>query len=179
MSFKSIVRELKEMKDGIGNISRRGIEGKHWRRRARSYIAPDQGPLSGSLEQGQWANLPPELLLDIIQRVEQSETSWPARNVLVFCASVCRSWRDITKEIVKTPEECGRLTFPISLKQVILSIYLSLLFLCFYGFQFPYTFYQCLILLFILSYSRGRVILQYSALLEGIERQPHFFCTLA
>ncbi|KAL6346452.1 hypothetical protein AAG906_033248 [Vitis piasezkii] len=117
MSFKSIVRELKEMKDGIGNISRRGVEGKHWRRRTRSYIAPDQGPLSGALQQGQWANLPPELLLDIIQRVEESETSWPARNVVVFCASVCRSWREITKEIVKTPEECGRLTFPISLKQ--------------------------------------------------------------
>ncbi|MBA0592039.1 hypothetical protein Gorai_009026, partial [Gossypium raimondii] len=27
------------------------------------------------------------------------------------------SWREITKEIVKTPEQCGRLTFPISLKQ--------------------------------------------------------------
>ncbi|GFP96035.1 tubby-like F-box protein 2, partial [Phtheirospermum japonicum] len=68
-------------------------------------------------EQGQWANLPPELLLDIIRRVEESEIAWPARTVVVFCASVYRSWRDIIKEIVKTPEECGRLTFPISLKQ--------------------------------------------------------------
>ncbi|KAK4393689.1 Tubby-like F-box protein 5 [Sesamum angolense] len=116
MSFKSIVRELKEMKDGIGSMSRRGIEGKHWRSRTRSFIAPDVAP-SEPIEQGQWANLPPELLLDIIRRVEESETAWPARTVVVFCASVCRSWRDITKEIVKTPEECGRLTFPISLKQ--------------------------------------------------------------
>ncbi|KAL0350353.1 UNVERIFIED_CONTAM: Tubby-like F-box protein 5 [Sesamum radiatum] len=104
MSFKSIVRELKEMKDGIGNMSRRGIEGKHWRSRTRSFIAPDVAP-SEPIEQGQWANLPPELLLDIIRRVEESETAWPARTVVVFCASVCRSWRDITKEIVKTPEE--------------------------------------------------------------------------
>lgn len=117
MSFKSIVRELKEMKDGIGNISRRGVESKHWRSRTRSHIAPDQAIPCELVQQGRWANIPPELLLDIVQRVEASETSWPARTAVVYCASVCRSWREITKEIVKTPEECGRLTFPISLKQ--------------------------------------------------------------
>ncbi|KAL2520664.1 Tubby-like F-box protein 2 [Forsythia ovata] len=117
MSFKNIVRELKEMKDGIGSISRRGVEGKHWRSRTRSHIAPDVAAPSQPIDQGQWANLPPELLLDIIRRVEESETSWPARTVVVFCASVCKSWRDITKEIVKPLAECGRLTFPISLKQ--------------------------------------------------------------
>ncbi|CAI9110792.1 OLC1v1010876C5 [Oldenlandia corymbosa var. corymbosa] len=116
MSFKSIIRELKEMKEGIGNISRRRIEGKHWRKRTRSHIAPDV-VVPEEIQQGQWANLPPELLLDIIRRVEESETSWPARAVVVFCAAVCKSWRDITKETVKTLEECGRLTFPISLKQ--------------------------------------------------------------
>lgn len=115
MSFRSIVRELKEMKDGIGSLSRRRTESKHWRR-TLSHIAPDVAPLE-LVKQGQWANLPPELLLDIIQRVEDSETSWPARAVVVSCASVCKSWRDITMEIVKTVEECGRLTFPISLKQ--------------------------------------------------------------
>lgn len=117
VSFKSIVRELKKMKDGMGSISRRAVEGK----RKKSHIAPDQGlPPSDSNQQSQWANLPPELLLDIIRRVEESETSWPARAVVVFCASVCRSWREVAKEIVKTPEQCGRLTFPISLKQVLL-----------------------------------------------------------
>lgn len=120
MSFKSIVRELRVMKDGIGNISRRGVEGRHWRNRTRSHIAPDVAPFD-QIEQGQWANLPPELLLDIIRRVEESETTWPARTVVVFCASVCKSWREVTKEIVRTPEECGKLTFPISLKQVIYS----------------------------------------------------------
>ncbi|XP_031255035.1 tubby-like F-box protein 5 [Pistacia vera] len=118
MSFKSIIRELKEMKDGIGSISRRGVEGKNCRNRKKSHIAPDQALFpSDSNQQSQWANLPPELLLDIVRRVEESETSWPARAVVVFCASVCRSWREVTKEIVKTPEQCGRLTFPISLKQ--------------------------------------------------------------
>ena len=71
MSFKSIVRELREMKDGIGSISKRGVEGKHWRNRTRSHIAPDVAP-PGPTEQGQWANLPPELILDIIRRVEES-----------------------------------------------------------------------------------------------------------
>ncbi|GMH25187.1 hypothetical protein Nepgr_027030 [Nepenthes gracilis] len=117
MSFKGIVRELMEMKDGIGSLSRRGLEGKHWRSRTRSHIAPDQAAACWPVEQGKWANLPPELLLDIIRRVERSETSWPARNVVVFCAAVCRTWREVTKEIVQTPEQCGRLTFPISLKQ--------------------------------------------------------------
>ncbi|KAG6773919.1 hypothetical protein POTOM_021263 [Populus tomentosa] len=118
MSFKSIIREFKEIKEGIGSISSRGVEGKHWRGRARSHIAPDETPEeTDQIDQGQWANLPPELLLDIITRVEESESSWPARVVVVHCASVCRSWREITKEIVKTPEQCGRLTFPISLKQ--------------------------------------------------------------
>jgi hypothetical protein len=61
--------------------------------------------------------LPPELLHDIIWRVEESETAWPARAAVVSCASVCKSWRGITMEIVRIPEQCGKLTFPISLKQ--------------------------------------------------------------
>lgn len=118
MPFKSIVRE---MKDGIGNISIRGTNRRYMRNRGRSHIAPERCPASTALiQQTQWANLPPELLLDIIQRLEASETSWPARRDVVACAAVCRSWRDITKEVVKTPEKCGWLTFPISLKQVTL-----------------------------------------------------------
>ncbi|PQQ09919.1 tubby-like F-box protein 5 [Prunus yedoensis var. nudiflora] len=119
MSFKGIVRELREMKDGIGSISKRVGDRKHWHSRMMSHIAPDlaPNPPSDLIQQGQWANLPPELLLDIIQRVEESEATWPARAVVVSCASVCKSWRAIVREIVKTPEQCGRLTFPISLKQ--------------------------------------------------------------
>ncbi|KAK8988975.1 hypothetical protein V6N11_030346 [Hibiscus sabdariffa] len=100
---------------------------KNERRRGQAYVAPSSSPCSplsssaGSLialrVQGRWANLPPELLVDIIQRVEARETCWPRRRDVVACASVCRSWRKITKEIVKTPEQRGILTFPISLKQ--------------------------------------------------------------
>ncbi|KAB2629245.1 tubby-like F-box protein 5 [Pyrus ussuriensis x Pyrus communis] len=111
MSFKGIVRELREMKDGIGSMSRRVGERKLWRRRTLSHIAPDMAstPPTDVIQQGQWANLPPELLLDIIQRVEESETSWPARAVVVFCGSVCKSWRDITREISgprQSPIQC-------------------------------------------------------------------------
>ncbi|XP_044475458.1 tubby-like F-box protein 5 [Mangifera indica] len=120
MGLKGIVRELKDLRDGIGNISRRSSDGRqNSRRRGRSHIAPEGSTSSTSsvIDQSQWANMPPELLLDIIQRVESSQTSWPARRDVVACASVCKSWRAITKEIVKTPEQCGLLSFPISLKQ--------------------------------------------------------------
>lgn len=169
MSFKSILRELKELKDGIGSMSRTGVEGKHWRNRTRSFVAPDVATYTPS-KQGQWANLPPELLLDIIRRVEESETAWPARTVVVFCASVCRSWRDITKEIVKTLEECGRLTFPISLKQVF--------WLTHFDFIYSYIWVNCYskqlshLSLFVTT-SRGPEMLLSVAISRGIGQLPH------
>ncbi|KAB2628116.1 tubby-like F-box protein 5 [Pyrus ussuriensis x Pyrus communis] len=119
MQFGNVFHELFEMRGDKGKKSRRGgEERKHTRRRAKSHIAPEHTLSSpASVEQTKWANLPPELLLDIIQRVEASETSWPARRDVIACASVCKSWREITKGIVKTPEQCGWLTFPVSLKQ--------------------------------------------------------------
>lgn len=133
MSFKSIVKEIKEMKEGIGKMYRKRVEAKNMYRHGKSHIAPEcSSPISISISatqtlssssspssQSKWANLPPELLLDIIQRVEASETSWPSRRVIVACALVCRLWREITKSVVKTPEQCGWITFPISLKQVV------------------------------------------------------------
>jgi len=113
MSSKSIVRKLKGMKNWIGSISI-----KHMVCRSNSHVALDVTPIE-PIHQGQWASLPHELLLDIIRRVEESETSWPACDVVIFCASVCKSWRSATLEIVKTPQQCGRITFPISVKQVI------------------------------------------------------------
>lgn len=111
---------------------RRGGETKHMHhhRHGKSHIAPECSspipspkPPSSLLSQSQWASLPPELLLDIIQRVEASETSWPARRAVVACASVCKLWREITKDVVKTLEQCGLFTFPISLKQVVIFIF--------------------------------------------------------
>jgi len=57
-------------------------------------------------------NIQSELLLDIIRRVEETETSWAS------CAPVCKSWRAVTQEIVQIPEESRRLTFPISLNRL-------------------------------------------------------------
>ncbi|KAJ8772769.1 hypothetical protein K2173_027946 [Erythroxylum novogranatense] len=124
MPFHDIVRELKEIRDDFSTISFGRLQGKRVNRRARAHIAPEGGSdydgSSCGLRENQsnnWANLPPELLHNLIQRVEASEASWPGRRDVVACASVCKSWREITKQIVKTPEQCGCLTFPISLKQ--------------------------------------------------------------
>ncbi|XP_065863560.1 tubby-like F-box protein 6 isoform X1 [Euphorbia lathyris] len=64
-----------------------------------------------------WANMPQELLREVIMRIEESENSWPPRKSVVACAGVCRTWRYITKDLVKVPELSGKLTFPISVKQ--------------------------------------------------------------
>jgi hypothetical protein len=180
MSLRSIVRELKEMRDGIGNTSRRGAGSRLSQRRTKSHIVPDITLTSlEPIEQGQWANIPSELLLDIIRRVEETETSWPARAVVVACASVCKSWRAVTKEIVQTPEQCGRLTFPISLKQVISS---SLFFFCWRDhFFFFLSHLGCSVsyaLYFLCTNSRVLAILQYSASSGGTEKLLHICCTM-
>ncbi|MED6143114.1 Tubby- protein 3 [Stylosanthes scabra] len=81
-----------------------------------SHLIADDG-----LRQSCWAQMPQELLREVLVRIEASEAAWPPRKSVVACAGVCRSWRHITKEIVKTPELSAKLTFPISVKQVPLS----------------------------------------------------------
>lgn len=89
------------------------------RSRSRRVVQDGSAPnATDGLDQSCWANMPQELLREVLLRIEASETSWPPRKSVVACAGVCRSWRAITKEIVKTPEVSGRLTFPISIKQV-------------------------------------------------------------
>ncbi|CAK9178507.1 unnamed protein product [Ilex paraguariensis] len=118
MPFKGIVRELKGIRGNIENKSRRRDERKCVLGRGTSHIAPEMSPSPCSwIQQSRWANLPPELLIDILRRVEARETLWPARRDVVACAAVCRTWREMTKEVVRTPEQCGLLTFPMSLKQ--------------------------------------------------------------
>ena len=126
MSFKSIVRELKEMRDRFSSSSRRGNDGGGalwcpWPNMRHCHQEEEEE--EEDWEQGRWANLPPELLLDVMQRVEVSEVAWPARRNVVSCSSVCRSWREITNEVVQTLEQCGRITFPISLKQVVFHLF--------------------------------------------------------
>ncbi|KAK9069566.1 hypothetical protein SSX86_011470 [Deinandra increscens subsp. villosa] len=119
MSFRSIVRDVR---DGFGSLSRRSFDvrlsGLHSRGKSQGSINDlnDNHP-SLIVQNSRWANLPPELLFDVIKRLEESESTWPARKHVVACAAVCRSWRSMCKEIVRTPESCGKLTFPVSLKQ--------------------------------------------------------------
>ncbi|KAK8972773.1 hypothetical protein V6N11_019908 [Hibiscus sabdariffa] len=64
-----------------------------------------------------WANLPHEMLREVLLRIEESGTRWPQRRNVVACAGVCKSWRFAIKEIVQVPQISGKLTFPISVKQ--------------------------------------------------------------
>lgn len=116
MSFRSIVRDVR---DGFGSLSRRSFDvrlpGHHRGKSHGSVHELQDEPVV--VQSSHWAGLPPELLRDVIKRLEASENTWPCRKHVVACAAVCRSWREMCKEIVKSPEFSGKLTFPISLKQ--------------------------------------------------------------
>ncbi|KAG9447888.1 hypothetical protein H6P81_014016 [Aristolochia fimbriata] len=68
-------------------------------------------------EENCWSRMLPELLGVIIQNVESSQERWPLRKNVVSCACVCKRWREITRQIVKSPMENGKITFPSSLKE--------------------------------------------------------------
>lgn len=117
MSFRSLIQD---MRDEFGSISRHGLRSSSRSHRAGAGAgnsAPAAG-LADALEGTYWAQLPPELLREVLVRIEDSETLWPFRRDVVACAGVCRAWRGIMKEVVRVPEASGKLTFPISLKQV-------------------------------------------------------------
>jgi hypothetical protein len=103
--------------DEIGAISSRGVlrlrPGSHAGAGRAPAAEPDEVPREGC-----WAQLPLELLRMVLVRVEDQEPRWPGRSAVVACACVCRCWRAAVKEIVRVPEASGKLTFPISLKQV-------------------------------------------------------------
>ncbi|KAM3333983.1 hypothetical protein ACQJBY_028834 [Aegilops geniculata] len=122
MSFRSIARDVR---DGFGSLSRRsfdvtiaslyGLTGHH-KGKAQSSLDDflDPAPV---IQESRWASLPPELLQDIIRRLEADESTWPSRKHVVCFAAVCKTWREMCKEIVLSPEFSGKLTFRVSLKQ--------------------------------------------------------------
>eukprot|EP00262_Sarcandra_glabra_P013919 TRINITY_DN3949_c0_g1_i2.p1 TRINITY_DN3949_c0_g1~~TRINITY_DN3949_c0_g1_i2.p1 ORF type:complete len:409 (+),score=57.88 TRINITY_DN3949_c0_g1_i2:138-1364(+) len=117
MSFKSIFQDMREE---IGSISKKGFDVKlGYGLKSRSHRAAvrDDAAQFDFLKQSCWANLPQELLRDVLMRIEDAENAWPQRRHVVACAGVCKSWREIMKDIVKNPEVSGKLTFPISIKQ--------------------------------------------------------------
>lgn len=110
---------MRDVRDGFGSLSRRSFEVRlpgHLRGKSQGSVHELHDPPI-VIQSSKWANLPPELLRDVIKRLEASESTWPARKHVVACAAVCKSWRDMCKEIVKSPEVSGKLTFPVSLKQ--------------------------------------------------------------
>nr|CAB3503262.1 unnamed protein product [Digitaria exilis] len=69
-------------------------------------------------EEDRWARLLPELVAEVVRRVEASDGErWPARKDVVSCASVCRRWCDAAATVVRPLPESGKITFPASLKQ--------------------------------------------------------------
>ncbi|KAF8391219.1 hypothetical protein HHK36_023521 [Tetracentron sinense] len=79
--------------------------------------ADEKKEIDRVLDEDCWSRMLPELLVEIIKRVESSEDRWPVRKNVVACACVCKRWRDITREIVSSPLHSGMITFPSSLKQ--------------------------------------------------------------
>uniref|UniRef100_A0A0D9V5W6 Tubby C-terminal domain-containing protein n=1 Tax=Leersia perrieri TaxID=77586 RepID=A0A0D9V5W6_9ORYZ len=73
-------------------------------------ISAELSPSAG--EENRWSALVPDLLADILRRVEAGSESWPPRRDVVACATVCRRWRDVAVSVVKPPLESGRITFP-------------------------------------------------------------------
>ena len=77
------------------------------------------GAGAGTEEEDRWARLLPELVAEVVRRVEASGGErWPARRDVVSCASVCRRWREAAATVVRPLPESGEITFPASLKQV-------------------------------------------------------------
>nr|CAD1834388.1 unnamed protein product [Ananas comosus var. bracteatus] len=64
-----------------------------------------------------WSSMLPELLGEIVRRVEIGGERWPARKDVVSFACVCRRWRDVATGVVSPPLDSGKITFPSSLKQ--------------------------------------------------------------
>ncbi|MFQ6621075.1 hypothetical protein Gotur_001832 [Gossypium turneri] len=83
-----------------------------------STSSPSSPPPSAEDGGDSWSTLLPELLVEIMERVEASEEMWPDRKNVVSSACVCKKWREVTREIVKaSSQNSGKITFPSCLKQ--------------------------------------------------------------
>ncbi|PIN16043.1 Tub family protein [Handroanthus impetiginosus] len=106
------------IKLGLKSRSRRVVQDSSVAvEKSKNYMGKDKNGADEDCNYCCWANLPVELLREVLLKVEESESKWPARKHVVACAGVCKSWREVMKEVVKTPEVSGKITFPISIKQ--------------------------------------------------------------
>ena len=97
------------------SISSRDHQG-HTPTEPESPMLPPSTNVTGS----SWSAMLPELLSEIIRRVEDTEDHWPLRRDVVACACVSKKWREITQETVRSPRNSGKITFPSCLKLVCL-----------------------------------------------------------
>lgn len=104
---------------------------------ADSYESPMLPPSSDMAGPSSWSAMLPELLGEIIRRVEESEDQWPQRRDVVTCACVSKQWRGITQDIVRSPNNSGKITFPSCLKLVCFLAFFFFSWLIDYLFQFP------------------------------------------
>lgn len=82
--------------------------------RAAAITEHNSGPPYGTT----WSTILPELLGEIIKRLEATDDLWERRQNVVASAGVCRRWREITKETFNSHLRGGTITFPSCLKQV-------------------------------------------------------------
>ncbi|KAL9859040.1 Tubby-like F-box protein 5 [Arabidopsis thaliana] len=108
MSFLSIVRDVR---DTVGSFSRRSFDVRvsngttHQRSKSHGVEAHIEDLIV--IKNTRWANLPAALLRDVMKKLDESESTWPARKQVVACAGVCKTWRLMCKDIVKSPEFPG------------------------------------------------------------------------
>lgn len=73
---------------------------------------------TGEEDGDRWERMLPELIGEIVRRVEAAGDRWPFRKDVVSCACLCRRWREVTIGTVRPLPESGKITFPSSLKEV-------------------------------------------------------------
>jgi len=59
-------------------------------------VTPEVDPAAqeaGEADEERWSRLLPELLAEIMRRVDAGAERWPLRRDVVVCACVCRRWR--------------------------------------------------------------------------------------
>ncbi|WVZ54320.1 LOW QUALITY PROTEIN: hypothetical protein U9M48_005136 [Paspalum notatum var. saurae] len=79
------------------SLSKRGFEVKllgHRRGKSHGAVHELHDPAPCRAAAGR---LPPELLQDVIERLEASEDTWPFRKHVVACAAVCITWREMCR----------------------------------------------------------------------------------
>ncbi|KAF2298573.1 hypothetical protein GH714_024168 [Hevea brasiliensis] len=81
---------LQDMRGEFGSMSRKGFDvrfGYGMRSRSHKVVQDSSFVSVDAFKQSCWANMPPELLRDVLTRIEASEITWPSRKNVVACAA--------------------------------------------------------------------------------------------